>query len=250
MINLEIASFTPTSAHHAAQNGATRIELCTSMPSGGLTPPLTSFQTLKTLLTPPLSSPNTTPPTPLSKPPIHIMIRPHADTFTYTPASIQEMLHSIAAYKAEGGCTGFVLGALTAQNLIDIPTSTLLLNAAAPLPCTFHRAFDSIPPPLMLSQLDVLIELGFKYLLTSGGAAKAGGEKGEDWGLLKELVDGGREGGLEVIVGGGVRRENVEVLVRGTGARWVHSSAVVGEGEMVSVEEVRGLRGILDELEE
>lgn len=98
---------------------------------------------------------------------------------------------------------------------------------------------------MMLSQLDMLTRLGFKYLLTSGGAPKAGEE---GWELLRELVEKGREWGLEVIIGGGVRRGNVEAAIRETGTRWVHSSAVLGEGEMVTVEEVRGLKGVLDGL--
>lgn len=98
----------------------------------------------------------------------------------------------------------------------------------------------------MASQLDLIISLEFKYLLTSGGAPKAG-EDG--WELLEELVGQGREGGLEVIVGGGIRQGNVEAAIRMTGTRWVHSSAVLGEGEMVSVEEVKGLKRVLDALE-
>lgn len=103
-----------------------------------------------------------------------------------------------------------------------------------------------IPPSHFISSLKAICDIGFKYLLTSGGEPRAG-EGG--WEVLRSLAETGRERGLEVIVGGGIRRGNVEGAVRETGTGWVHSSAVLGEGEMVSVEEVRALQDVLEGLE-
>ena len=42
------------------------------------------------------------------------------------------------------GAKSVVLGALTGNGEIDLPAMVRLLGAAADIPVTFHRAFDSV----------------------------------------------------------------------------------------------------------
>jgi copper homeostasis protein len=63
--------------------------------------------------------------------------------------------------------------------------------------------------------------------------------------VVRRLVERAK-GRIDIIVGGGVRSARVGELRERTGAEWFHSSAVVGEGEEVCEDEVRGLRRVLD----
>lgn len=93
------------------------------------------------------------------------------------------------------------------DTVIDEKSCKRLIQAARGKPCTFHRAMDSIPKSLMPSQLELLINLGFTSLLTSGGPPDAVSNVG----TIKELVEAAK-GRIEVIVGGGVRSGNLDVL--------------------------------------
>lgn len=239
---LEIAVFNARSALKAANSGASRIELCASLPDGGLTPSLETYQALTTSLHSPIIT--TSPATP-----IHVMIRPHSRSFTYTATELEEMSNNIGEF-SEHGATGFVFGVLDERGLVDVEANRALISAAAGRPCTFHRAFDEIPRENMDGQLEVLIDLGFKAVLTSGGRRTAW--EGRD--ILSGLVRRA-EGRISVIVGGGVRSEGLQVLREvvckgdsGDGRHVVwHSSAILeGGGEMCSKEEVRRLRNVLD----
>lgn len=143
----------------------------------------------------------------------------------------------------DAGADGFVFGMLDEQNQVDQERCLDLMWITRGKPCTFHRAFDEIPPELLEHELEALVEAGFKAVLTSGGEPDA--VRGKE--TLKSLVEkaGNR---IEIVVGGGVRSGNVKKLKEITGARWFHSSAIVGEdgGQIASMEEVASLREILD----
>ena len=126
---------------------------------------------------------------------------------------------------------GFVFGILTAEGRVDGERCRELVRAAGELPCTFHRAFDEAGD--QREGLEVLIEVGFEAVLTAGGKGKA--EQGAE--RLRELRKwaGSR---IEIVVGGGVRSENVVGLMERVGAEWYHSAAIV-EGEEASEAEVR-----------
>jgi copper homeostasis protein len=131
---------------------------------------------------------------------------------------------------------------LTDDHKIDLTLNAWLVSEAAGKPCTFHRAFDELEGEAdeIELQLEVLIKCGFKAVLTSGGAPNA--VEGRQ--RLARLVERAN-GRIDVIVGGGVRSDNVEVL-RETGASWFHSSAIVDGGEVASGQEVRALKEKLD----
>lgn len=181
------------------------------------------------------------------------MIRPHAKSFIYTEKDIEVMKTSIAEFSEEG-CDGFVFGCLKQvdnEMRIDREACTVLLGNMTGRNVTFHRAFDSISPSNMEEELEVLIELGFNAVLTSGGANSA--FEGKE--VLKMLVEKAR-GRIEIIVGGRVRSGCLEELRRDIGAdreggavRWWHSSAVTdggsGSGEEADGNEVEAMVRII-----
>lgn len=225
---LEIACFNASSAIHAANAGAHRIELCANYPLGGLTPSLTALQHIRAQ-----TSTTTTP--------INIMIRPRAGDFSYTASEFAQMKAAIAQFKADSlaAPSGFVFGVLDAAGAaVDVARNRELVDLAAPLPCTFHRAFDGVAD--MRVAAAELVECGFAAVLTDGGGegAVAGAAK-----IARLQAEFGER--IVFIVGGGVRCGNVGELRR-TGAVWYHSAAIMAPGEDVDVEEVKRLRACLD----
>ncbi|CAI6335222.1 unnamed protein product [Periconia digitata] len=175
------------------------------------------------------------------------MIRPRAGDFTYTDSEFAAMKASIALFKAEQGtaaaASGFVFGILNSDGAtVDISRNRELVELAAPLPCTFHRAFDQVRD--MRAAAEELVACGFAAILTSGvpvGGAIAGAE-------VVRRLEGDVGGRIALILGGGVREGNVGELRRVTGVRWFHSAAVTADvGEDVDGAEVERLRARLDE---
>ncbi|KAM3068960.1 hypothetical protein ACMFMG_004137 [Clarireedia jacksonii] len=283
---LEIATFTLPSALLAARSGAHRIELCRSKSSDGLTPSVNDFISLASYLqsqsqsqspsrvpSPPQNADDqkkaseqdvvveqTPSPSPEIK--INIMIRPTSNartSFTVDSTSYLSMQSQILQFRRAGG-QGFVFGILkrdaqTGRWRVDAERCGALVklcrsgdgekenpSTSTSIRCTFHRAFDLIASEDMGTELESLISLSFTSVLTSGGASTALAGAA----AIKNLVALAR-GRIEIIAGGGVRSANVgEVRRRAGGVQWVHSSAVVGEGEEVDEGEVRGLRRGID----
>lgn len=159
-----------------------------------------------------------------------------------TPKELSALQTSLLELK-DAGADGFVFGFLNESGAgVRKENCTVLLEAAKPLPCTFHKAFDLIPIENMEEELEVLIQLGFTSVLTSGGAATAVG--GID--VLRSLVDRAK-GRIAIIVGGGVRAGNIRDLKEQIGATWWHSAAYDGvPGEFVG-EDVKGMRKVLEQ---
>jgi len=167
------------------------------------------------------------------------MIRPRdGGDFIYTSAEYDQMKSDLTTFK-NAGASGFVFGILDEKNLVDEVKCRELVKVAGDRPCTFHRAFDSIPTEQIDEQLEILIECGFKAVLTSGGA----GDAGDNQDVLRRLVEVAN-GRIEIVIGGGVRSGNLKGL-RETGARWFHSSAVVDGGNVASSEELMDMLWVL-----
>ncbi|KAL9617194.1 MAG: hypothetical protein Q9160_007999 [Pyrenula sp. 1 TL-2023] len=283
--HLEIATFNPHSALTAINHGAHRIELCAGPYScGGLTPPISDLMLLHSLLSTPLPAPQPTPP-------IFVMIRPRPNDFSvpYTDPELEAMIHSIHELKA-AGAQGFAFGilrpvaSLTASLSgpapppergceasdvgmeIDVPRTRQLVQAASPLPCTFHRAFDqcfssSSDPngslPGLRKAVNDVVATGCRAVLTSGGMG--GVSALGNVGRLAEIARLA-EGKVEIIVGGGVRSGNLGGLVEGLRGEsggeggmvgrvgWWHSSARIEGDERggVDAKEVERMVGILE----
>ena len=171
--------------------------------------------------------------------------------FLYTPAELATMESSITSFSSSGLLDpargdGFVFGLLTDEGgrlELDGQGNTLLVELAKQggFTCVLHRAVDEV----LSSEVDVegvmegVRRCGFEGVLTSGGRGRAV----ENLERLGEVVEAGRREGVEVVVGGGVRRSNLGGLIEGLGVGnrvWFHSSCL-GEGGRFDEEEARGL---------
>lgn len=196
---MEVCIDNVQSAINAATGGATRIELCSALSEGGLTPSAGFLHKVKQLVSIP----------------VFVMLRPRRGNFVYTEHELDTLKHD-AVHLKSAGADGFVFGILNNDGTINESACRSLLNIVYPLPVTFHRAFDVVRDPL--KSLDTLIELGFSRVLTSGQKSRA--EDGLD--LIAQLVDKAR-GRIVVMPGSGINASNVGKIIA-TGVREVHAS--------------------------
>lgn len=215
---LEIACFEITSAEIALNSMADRIEFCENIELGGTTPNFYEFMHLKRHY----------------KTPVYVMIRPKGGPFFYSDAEFLEMKNSIITFK-EGGADGFVFGILDADNEIDVKRNQELLDLAGETPCTFHRAFDRTSD--LEKSVQKLIKLGFKTVLTSGGKKNA--FEGKE--MLKTLV-AKYSSQIEILIGGGVRSENIQEIKEFTSGTNFHSSAITKYDTFTTENEIKMLK--------
>uniref|UniRef100_A0A1B6LQ08 Copper homeostasis protein cutC homolog n=1 Tax=Graphocephala atropunctata TaxID=36148 RepID=A0A1B6LQ08_9HEMI len=211
---MEVCVDCVASAVNAAAGGAARLELCSALSEGGLTPTVGLLQVVKSLIVIP----------------VYVMIRPRRGLdFVYSPEEVNVMEIDLVNLK-KAGADGFVFGVLTLSKGINESVCKRFLEAASPLPCTFHRAFDLIENPLL--GLETIISLGFTRILTSGQEESA--VKGVK--LIKELV-AHSEGRISIMAGAGISEKNLEFILRETGIKEFHASArtaiIVSKGESV-----------------
>ncbi|MBK8706086.1 MAG: copper homeostasis protein CutC [Saprospiraceae bacterium] len=215
---LEICCASYTSALAAQSGGADRIDLCMGLELDGLTPSAGALRKPREAL----------------QIPIFVLIRPRAGNFCYSEHEMEVMLEDIAQAKIMGA-DGIVCGALQADGQLHYEQTARLVAASAPLPFTFHRAFDVCTAPL--EAIDQLAALGVSRILTSGGApsAPAGAE------ALKQYIDyaGNR---LRIMAGGGIRPDNLAGLMKIAPLQEVHSSARPAGGIETSSGVVEQLR--------
>jgi len=198
---LEIAANSVASALAAQAGGAGRVELCTALELGGLTPSHAQIALARERL----------------RIPLVVLIRPRAGDFLYSDLECETMQRDIETCVALG-CDGVVLGALDADGKVDMPRCRALIAAAGKLGVTFHRAFDLTHDPL--ASLDTLVALGCERVLTSGAQASAI----EGAGLIRQLVELSA-GRIVVMPGAGVDAGNIGKLRELTGAGEFHASA-------------------------
>lgn len=198
-IRLEVCIDDVLSLDACARGGADRIELCSALDLGGLTP---SPGLIAAAAKVPLPS--------------RAMIRPRAGDFRFTEAEVEVMLADIATVR-NAGLAGVVLGATTVRNELDVAVLARLVDAAGDLGKTLHRAIDLLPDPV--AAVDLAVELGFDCILTSGGdlTAEAGAA------VIAAMVERAA-GRIDIMAGSGVRPENAAAIHRKTGAPWLHSS--------------------------
>lgn len=188
-------------ARIAAAAGADRLELVSALGEGGLSPgPGTLTQVVAG-----------------SALPVMVMARPRGGDFCYDDDEFAALCQdAVAAVRA--GAAGVVAGVLRPDGTVDRDRTRLLVQAVAPTPLTFHRAFDLTPDPERA--LADLVAAGVARVLTSGQAASAPAGAA----CIARLVQRA-EDRIVVMAGGGVRADNVRALVDATGVREVHLSA-------------------------
>lgn len=201
MALLEICAGSVESAIAARNGGAARIELCSALEIGGVTPSvgiITEARKIKGLI-------------------LNVIIRPRGGDFLYNEYEIACMEEDIRTCK-EIGADGIVIGALTAQGDIDKECCRRLISAAEGMSVTFHRAFDMCRAPRQA--LEDIISLGCHRLLTSGQRPSAV----EGIPLIKELVELANER-IIIMPGCGVNSSNALHILQSTGATEIHASA-------------------------
>ena len=197
---IEIAVNDYPSAAAAVRGGADRIELCSALSEGGLTP---SHGLIKKSLND-------------FDIPVFPIIRPRAGDFLYTDEEF-EIIQEDVLFCKRSGCRGVVAGFLQADGNIDKERINLITNIAYPMQVTFHRAFDRCRDPFQA--LEDIIEAGCSRILTS--AQRLTAIEGTD--LIKQLIEAAKDR-IIIMPGSGVRKENIKELAEKTGATEFHSS--------------------------
>jgi copper homeostasis protein len=187
-----------TSALAAERGGAGRLELCDNLFDGGTTPSAGMISAVKAAV----------------RLPMFVLIRPRGGGFVYAYEEVAVMRLDIEAARMLGA-DGVVIGSLTRERRVDEDQLRALVDAAAGMPVTFHRAFDATQD--RERALETLIRHGVARVLTSGGAATAI-EGVEFIGALARRA----AGQIEIMAGGGVREETVQEIVHRSGVREVH----------------------------
>lgn len=199
----ELAVFDLATAQKAISEKVDRIELCEDYNSGGITPSIPLLQNILKL----------------GSIDIFIMIRCRPGNFVYSKDEMNTMLSQIHEFKTYN-IKGFVFGALTSDFEVDIESCRSVINAAHPLPVTFHRAFDQCSD--MYKSADEIINLGFKRILTSSGKPNAF----EGRFIIKDLIS--KFGNKIIFIpGGGIRNHNLKEIINSTAASEFHSSVIL-----------------------
>ncbi|AUX74799.1 copper homeostasis protein CutC [Sinorhizobium fredii] len=188
----------------AVEGGADRIELCSALAVGGLTP---SAGLMALAARTPL--------------PAYAMIRPRPGDFVFDAAELDIMRRDVDAAR-NAGLAGVVLGASLPGGRLDVPTLADLTRHASGLGLTLHRAFDLVPD--FAEAISIAVALGFERILTSGGARTAP----EAVDTLAELVDLS-DGRLSIMPGSGVTIDTIDRLLPRLGVAEVHSSCSIRE---------------------
>jgi copper homeostasis protein len=184
----------------ASDGGAHRIELCSGLSEGGLTPShgLVRMAVERSGL------------------PVHVLVRPRGGDFFYTAHEVDVMRQDILHIQ-QLGAAGVVFGLLHEDCTVDIELTRELVHLARPMKVTFHRAFDATPS--LPAALEDVIATGADRVLTSGGARDVVAGAASLAGLVVQAADR-----IEVAVGGGLRLQNASSLARITGATHFHGS--------------------------
>ncbi|MFT2815894.1 copper homeostasis protein CutC [Leifsonia sp. A12D58] len=189
----------------ALRGGADRVELCSALGVGGLTPSIGTIESAVEAADSMGQSGF-----------VHVLVRPRAGGFVYSPSEIDTTVRDIRAAQ-RAGAGGIVIGALTPDNLVDVVATREFIAAAEGINVTYHRAIDAGGDPL--AALDTLIDLKVDRVLSSGGAAQSldGVE------VLAAMVERAA-GRIQIMAGGGVTIGGIRALIE-AGVDAVHLSA-------------------------
>jgi len=190
----------------AESGGADRIELCTELARGGITPPAGLMAASVAALSIP----------------VYVLIRPRSGDFVFSAEELAQMQGQIAEAKKAGAC-GVAVGVLLRDGRVDVERTRELVELARPMAATFHRAFDETPD--LSESLERVIETGAEGLLTSGGAREVLGGAERIAALLRQAGDR-----IHIIAGGGLRLATLTEVVRRSGSFSLHGSLTRANG--------------------
>lgn len=197
---VEICVDSLESAIIAEAAGAGRIELCSALSEGGITPSAGLVEAVRNNISIE----------------VNVIIRPRGGDFLYSDNDFSVMRRDVER-AGEAGADGVVTGILNRDGTVDVERTALLAEYAAPMQLTFHRAFDMCREPK--KGLEDIISAGAARILTSGQARTAI----EGASVIKELVATAGER-IIIMPGSGITEYNVALLATTTGAREYHLS--------------------------
>lgn len=203
-ILLEVCVDDAAGLRAAVDGGADRIELCSALPVGGLTP-----------------SPGLMALAGKLDIPVYAMIRPRPGDFVFDADDIGIMRAEIDAARS-AGLAGVVLGANRQDGRLDAATLRTLIDHASGLGLTLHRAFDLVPD--FNEAVEIAVDLGFERILTSGGAQKA--PDGIE--VLASAINTAK-GQISIMPGSGVTLQTIDGVLARLAVTEVHSSCSVDQ---------------------
>jgi copper homeostasis protein len=197
-ISIEVCVDSLASAVAAQRGGAARVELCSALLEGGVTPSAGLIELVRAGLSIGLQ----------------VMIRPRGGDFCYTDEEFETMRRDISAAKRME-VDGVVLGILNTRGHVDVERTRELVELARPLNVTFHRAFD-MSADFFRALEDVCLTSADR-LLTSGGESTV--EQGAP--VIELLVKAAR-GRIAIMACGGITEHNAASIIKQTGVREIH----------------------------
>ena len=181
------------------EGNADRIELCSFLTHGGLTPTIGLIKQASD-----------------SKIPLRIMVRPKSGNFHYSSSDLNQMKNDIDMARYFD-FEGVVFGATLVNGEIDQAFLEKLVEHAFGLKKTLHRAIDSISHTV--GAVEIATSLGFDCILSSGGAKTAN----DGLSVLKEMHSKAL-GKIEIMPGSGINPENAQKITLSSNFNWIHSS--------------------------
>lgn len=200
---LEICVDSLASARAAIRGGADRLELCSALLAGGLTPYEMLLRQIREE----------------SDIPVRCLMRHRAGDFLYSEEELQLLRRQILQLKTAGS-DGFVIGCLTPEGTLDTEAMKPLVDACGGSGITLHRCIDVSKDPVQ-TYLDAKT-LGIDTILTSGAASncRLGRPMIETLITLRDQICG-----PEVLIGAGVNAKVIRSFRREVpGARAFHMS--------------------------
>lgn len=218
-MKIEVCVDNIESAITAAQAGADRLELCSALALGGLSPSLAFVKTV----------------TQYVSLPVVVMIRPRAGDFLFSPQELEIMLTEIEQFKALN-ISGFVIGALTPNAGIDMAVLEKLVQSIQGVEMVFHRAFDLLADPNLA--IEQLIDLGFSRILTSGQRQDAYQGRKQIATYVKQA-----KGRISIMAGAGVNANNAPQIVAETGVAELHLSGTIYRPSLMNYSHCQSVMG-------
>ena len=197
---LEICVDSVESAIASQAGGAQRLELCSDLNEGGITPSEGLIRAVRKHV----------------GIEVFVMVRPRGGDSFYTSYEFDVMKADVVRMK-ELGADGIVIGMLDQEGHVDVQRTRELVQLAHPMQVTFHRAFDMSAD--LDESLERVIETGAHRILTSGGVqtVSQGVER------ITHLIDAAK-GRIRIMAGGGIRQENIRKIALRTKATEFHCS--------------------------
>ncbi|KZK90922.1 Copper homeostasis protein CutC [Pseudovibrio sp. Ad5] len=197
-MKLEVCVDTIAGLNAAVAGGADRIELCSCLAMGGLTP---SVGLMELAAKAPI--------------PVYAMIRPRGGNFIFSPQEVDQMKREIEAAR-NTNLAGVVLGANQHNTALDTNLLNTLVDHAGDLGVTLHRVIDLAPD--LIEATHAAVELGFERILSSGGAYKAI-DGIENLAAMHKAA----AGRLSVMPGSGVNTQTAPDILQAAGFTEIHA---------------------------